>query len=427
MNGEHPVAPGSAETEAPVKPIRLLVYDDLRRSRLTVFFRLLLALPHIIVLALWSTLAYILAFINWFGLLFTGRPIRGLHKLQVHYLRYLTHVEAYLNLLADPFPGLAGEPGSYPIDVHLPEAHRQNRWKTGFRLFLALPAVLLVGALSSGSLQGGGGGLRLALGIVGTAAFLGWFAALARGTMPQGLRDVLAYGIGYSVQVAGYLLLVTDRYPNADPLAVDYPQPAPDHPIRITGHDDLARSRLTVFFRFFLALPHLIWLALWGIVALFATVANWFATLFRGRSPDALHRFLSAYLRYQTHVFAFLYVIANPFPGFTGARGSYPIEVEISPPERQNRWKTGFRLILALPAGMLSGALGNAFTLVAIFGWFTGLFLGRMPAGLERLGCFALRYQTQVGAYLFLLTDRYPFSGPSLDLPRADPAPVAPA
>lgn len=416
MNEEQPVTREGAAVDVPVEPIRLLVDDDLRRSRLTVFFRLLLALPHFIVLALWSTLAYIIAFINWFAILFTGRPVSGLHKLQVYYLRYFTHVDSYLNLLADPFPGFAGEPRSYPIDLQVPGVHPQNRWKTAFRLILALPALLLVGSLGAGGLQVGGGSVRVSLGV---AAFLGWFASLARGSMPQGLRDLLAYAIGYSAQVAGYIFLVTDRYPNADPLAVQYPQPAPDHPVRIVVEEDLRRSRLTVFFRFFLFLPHLIWLALWGIAAVFAAVANWFVTLFRGRPADLLHRFLSTYLRYGIHVSAFLYLIANSFPGFTGARGSYPVDVEIAPPERQNRWKTGFRFILAFPAGIVVSALGNALTLVAVFAWFTGLILGRIPPGLQRLGVFALRYQAQLNAYLYLLTDRYPYSGPSLELPRA--------
>ena len=58
---------------------------------------------------------------------------------------------------------------------------------------------------------------------------------------------------------------------------------------------------------------------------LVCAVLNWFATLFAGRSPQWLHRFLAAYLRYANHVYAFLYLIANPFPGFVGKRGSYPL------------------------------------------------------------------------------------------------------
>jgi hypothetical protein len=135
--------------------------------------------------------------------------------------------------------------------------------------------------------------------------------------------------------------------------------------------------------------------------------------LFGGRSWRPLHRFLAAYVRYQAHVYAFLFLVANPFPGFTGREGSYPIDLSIAPPARQNRWKTGFRIVLGIPALIISGALHCALGLVALFGWFTGLFLGRMPQGLRNLGVFTLRYQAQFNAYLWLITDVYPFSGPS--------------
>src|SRR5205807_2463552 len=102
-----------------------------------------------------------------------------------------------------------------------------------------------------------------------------------------------------------------------------------EHPVAISVTADLARSRLTVFFRLLLVIPHYVWLFLWGIAALLATVANWFATLAGGRSPEALHRFLSTYVRYSTHVYAFLFLVANPFPGFAGRQGSYPVEATI--------------------------------------------------------------------------------------------------
>ena len=97
-------------------------------------------------------------------------------------------------------------------------------------------------------------------------------------------------------------------------------------PARIIVTDDLRRSRLTVFFRLLLAIPHLVWLALWTVAAFLAAIGNWFATLATGRSPELLYRFLAAYIRYSTHVSAFVFLAANPFPGFTGAAGSYPID-----------------------------------------------------------------------------------------------------
>jgi uncharacterized protein DUF4389 len=422
MNGEETAEPRGGEAPVTNAQARIIVRDDLRRSRLTVFFRFFLALPHLIVLGVWSLIALLMAIINWFAILFTGRTVGG--DLQVRYLRYFTHVDAYLNLAANPFPGFGGEADVYPIEVEVSEARRQSRWKTGFRFVLALPALLLASTFGAAGVQVGGGNFRTSFGIIAAAAFLGWFASLVRARMPQGLRDLIVYGLGYSVQVAAYFLLVTDRYPDSDPLAPRYAQPPPDHPIRISADDDLRRSRLTVFFRLLLWLPHLVWLILWGITTAFAIVANWFVTLFAGRPAAGLHGFIAGYLRYLTHTTAFLYLVANPFPGFTGRAGSYPVDLQIAPPARQNRWKTGFRLILAIPGLIVAGALGNAFSLVALFGWFVGLILGRMPRGLRNLGVFALRYHAQVAAYVWLLTDRYPYAGPSLELPRPEAVPV---
>ena len=172
-------------------------------------------------------------------------------------------------------------------------------------------------------------------------------------------------------------------------------------PIRLHVTDDLQRSRLTVFFRLPLAFPHFVWLLLWGIAAFFAAIANWFVTLFRGRPAEPLHRFIAGLVRYQTHVFAFLQLVANPFPGFSGKPGTYPVEVEIDPPERQNRWKTAFRLILAFPAFMVSGALAGAAFVAAILSWFYALARGRVPRGLRNLGAFELRYAAQVYGYAY--------------------------
>jgi putative flippase GtrA len=201
-------------------------------------------------------------------------------------------------------------------------------------------------------------------------------------------------------------------------------EPAAAAQVRIVSRDDLQRSRLTVFFRFLLALPHLIVLGVWGLIAILVAVINWFALVFTGRGLAGVHDLQSRYLRYFTQVDAYLNLAANPYPRFSGDPGGYPFDIEVPEERRQNRWKTGFRLILAFPAAILAGAVGNALYLVALFGWFVGLILGRMPRGLRNLGVFALRYQGQLAAYAWLLTDRYPYSGPSLELAGAEAVPV---
>ena len=180
------------------------------------------------------------------------------------------------------------------------------------------------------------------------------------------------------------------------------------HPVRLLVNDDLRRWRLTVALRWALALPHLFVLALWTYVVLAVAIVDWFITLVRGRSPDRVHGWLSRFLRYQTHVYAYLYLVADPYPRFRGERGTYPIDLAIGPPAPQARWKTLLRIVWVIPAYVLATALGYVLAIVAFLGYFFALALGRYPRGFRDLGAYALRYQAQTFAYLLLLTDRYP-------------------
>jgi hypothetical protein len=239
--------------------------------------------------------------------------------------------------------------------------------------------------------------------------------------MPKGLRDAGAYSVGYSAQVLAYLLFVTDRYPNADPTALlEGVERPPLHPVHLVGEaHDLRRSRVLVFFRLPLAIPHVVWLILWSVAAIVVGLINWFVTLFAGTPSAGLHRFLSRYVRYTLHVYAFLYLTANPFPGFAGVRGSYPLDVELPGPERQSRWITGFRILLAVPALLVNSVLGWGLTIAAVLTWFAALVTGSAPWGLRNLSAYALRYSAQMNAYIYLLTDAYPHASPLEGAPDA--------
>jgi hypothetical protein len=403
------------ETTSPPHPIRLVVTDDLRRSRLTVFFRLLLAIPHFLWLAILGIAVFFAAFFGWWVTLFTGRLPQGLHGFLAGYVRYLTHVQGYVYLAANPFPGFyAGGAGQrYPIDVEIDPPAPQRRLVTFFRLLFALPALFIAGALSTAHAGFGAGS---SAGVAAIALFLIWFAALARAQAPRGLRDLAAWAVGYEAQVAGYLLLLTDRYPTSDP-RVHVPaaaEPLPAQPGQVVITDDLRRSRLTVFFRLPLAIPHIVWIILWTAVAWVVALLNWFAALALGHTPRPFARFLSAYIRYGLHVSAFLFLTGNPFPGFVGKPGSYPIDFEFADPfQKQRRLTIFFRLFLAIPALFVSSAGQGLAEVAAFLGWFASLIRGRMPEGLRNASVWGLGYSAQASAYLFLLSERYPYSSPS--------------
>jgi hypothetical protein len=173
------------------------VTDDLRRSRVTVFFRPLFLYPHLIWSVVWSYAAFVAAVANWIFTLILGRSPQALEDFLFHYIRYGSQVLAYGLMTANPFPGFLGV-REYPVDVTL-ESGRQRRLITLFRPILAIPALLLSWVLLV---------VYLVLGIAA------WFVCLVLGRMPKGMRDLGAYCLRYETQTRAYLTFLTDRYPS---------------------------------------------------------------------------------------------------------------------------------------------------------------------------------------------------------------------
>ena len=183
-------------------PVRLTVDDDLSRRRLTVAFRLVLAIPHLIVLFVWTLATVPAAVVAWVTTLATRRPPDTLARFFAAYVRYLTRVGAYLTIVADPYPPF-GRRG-YVVDVELDPPRPQGRWGVAFRLALAIPALVILNALQ---------------GVLQVVAVLGWFYALVTGRMHPGLRSVATYCLRYQAQTLAYVTFLTARYPSLTGIA----------------------------------------------------------------------------------------------------------------------------------------------------------------------------------------------------------------
>ena len=283
------------------RSVRLIVRDDLERTRLTVFFRILLALPVLVWVVLRGIAAFLVGFVNWIAVLVQGEVPDSLHDFVASYVRYSTQVSAYVFLAADPYPWFRCQ-ADYPIDLEIDPPVRQGRWGGFFRVVLALPALLLATALgggfatgssSQGSWTASSSGSEDALwwnvssagGVAAAAALLAWFAILARGRAPRGLRDLTAFTLGYAAQAGAYLFLLTPRYPTSDPERAEPYSELPEHPVRMVVTDDLARPRLTVLFRLLLAIPHIVWITIWSIAVVFVVFVAWIAALVAGSRP----------------------------------------------------------------------------------------------------------------------------------------------
>jgi uncharacterized protein DUF4389 len=74
------------------------------RNRVTVAFRLILAIPQFIAVGVLGLAWGITTFIAWFAIVFTGDYPRTLYDFGVGVLRWSTRVEAYVLLLRDEYP-----------------------------------------------------------------------------------------------------------------------------------------------------------------------------------------------------------------------------------------------------------------------------------------------------------------------------------
>jgi Domain of unknown function (DUF4389) len=175
--------------------------DYLRdRNRLTVFFRLILAIPWLIVAYIYLIAAFVVTLIAWFALVIVGRYPDWAYTFNSGVLRYFTRFYAFLYLQVDAFPpfGFAPDP-TYPVRVQVaPRAERQSRLRAFFRLILAVPLFILAYPMTA--LHNG-------------AAFVAWMTIVFRGYQPAGIHNALAFTNAWHARAIGYLMLLRDEYP----------------------------------------------------------------------------------------------------------------------------------------------------------------------------------------------------------------------
>jgi hypothetical protein len=190
------------------------------------------------------------------------------------------------------------------------------------------------------------------------------------------------------------------------------------------------RNRLTTFFRFFLAIPHILivggpmaasamgwnddnWNMSWGsggllgLVACVASVIMWFAILLTGRHPDGLWKLAAYYLRWRVRAIAYLTLLRDEYPPFGDE--PYPAELVLREPAGDRDRLTVFvRLFLAIPHMILLGLLGIAWAFTTAVAWVMILFTGRYPEVLYGFAIGVFAWDVRVEAYLLLLRDEYP-------------------
>jgi hypothetical protein len=200
-------------------PVSVNVEPSLtNRNRLTTAFRLILAIPHLILVGgigfglasrgdsrtviggeggLLGAAAAFLAIVSWFTIVFGDRHIIGIRHFTSYYLRWRVRAIAYFMLLEDAYPPFGDEPYPASIEVADPVVPR-DRVAVGLRLLLALPHIVVLFFV------------LLAWAFTTIAA---WFIILFTGSYPQGLYEFGVGALRWRLRVEAYLLLMVDEYP----------------------------------------------------------------------------------------------------------------------------------------------------------------------------------------------------------------------
>ena len=200
-------------------PARLDIdYPD-KLDRVTTFFRLIWAIPIVIVISVLSAVA------SWTVVTATGETItrssggiaaglflatmlmivfrerypRWWFDFAREFARFATRVAAYVFLLTDRYPSTVEEQAVH-LEIDYPDVERDlNRWLPLVKWLLVIPHLIVL----------------LVLWLVAiVVAVIAWFAILFTGRYPQALFDYVVGVFRWGLRVEAYaLLLVTDQYP----------------------------------------------------------------------------------------------------------------------------------------------------------------------------------------------------------------------
>ena len=194
-----PGGPAASTVQEELAPVLVAFAGPAPQSRLTVLIRVLMVIPHIVVLWALAIAAYVVVIIGWFGALFTGRLPGFAADFLTGFVRWQARVFGYAILLTDVYPPFTMEDADYPIRVAV-RPGRLNRLAVLFRFFLMIPAWIVASVISYGAFT--------------LVQFVSWLIVLISGQMPDALYQAMAAALRYQIRVYGFTFMLTSAYPS---------------------------------------------------------------------------------------------------------------------------------------------------------------------------------------------------------------------
>jgi hypothetical protein len=185
--------------------------------------------------------------------------------------------------------------------------------------------------------------------------------------------------------------------------------PSTAYPVRLEIDYPARLSRLLIFVKWLLAIPHYIALWVLGIVAYVVIVIAFFAVLITGRYPPALFDFMVGFERWRARVAAYLLLQTDAYPPLSLSDDpSYPVRLEVDYPPRIARWRPLLHWLMVIPALIGAFVVGILAWFAVIVAWFAILITGRYPQSLFDTVTVALRWSARTTIYSYWMTEEYP-------------------
>lgn len=202
----------------------------------------------------------------------------------------------------------------YPVRFAVLYPDRElDRLTTALRLFVAIPILIVLGAVSGGGTEwsfDSDNASAASTGAGGLLVFGPLLMIVVRQKYPRWWFDWNLELQRFVSRVAAYLALMDDRYPATDDhqaVYLDYPYP------------DVMRdlNRWLPLVKWILAIPHYVVLFFLDIAAVLAVLVAWVAILVTGRYPRDLFQFVEGVLRWNNRVAAYaLVLVTDQYPPF---------------------------------------------------------------------------------------------------------------
>lgn len=184
--------------------------------------------------------------------------------------------------------------------------------------------------------------------------------------------------------------------------------PTTGYPLRCDVEYPENLSRLLIFVKWLLAIPHFIVLYLLGLIAELFLLIAFFAILFTRKFPRGLFDFVVNVYRWNANVVAYAGLLRDEYPPFSWDSGRYPVTYEVDYPEELNRWMPLVKWLLAIPHIIALFFVYIVALLFWVIAFFAILITGKFPRGMFDFIVGTLRWQYRVSAYVYFLRDEYP-------------------